>query len=340
MTLSKTKRNDEGAALITVLGLLVVFMMLGTAWVGYMMIEHQETDWKVEGLHASYAARGGINAGIAAVQSAIAEGASPNLSEPIDLEVPVYRENTGAADVPEASDRRVCRVRVQLQDESARVNINHAPPNVLREILQVDGEKARQIRSSLPRTDGADDEGGEARRWFSSVDELVTRGFLAPEALSEDLAGMLTVYTVPDPVNAGGYMNVNTAPAPVLQALLNVTPETATQVANARPFGDIAELSAAAGKDPATFNVRPAPDALNTLPPELSFSSRCYRIFSTAELVDTQADESGVPMTAVTIEAVACVDDQGNTRIMYWNESGGRGSAEPNQESEPEAPAA
>lgn len=340
MTPSTTSRNDEGAALITVLGLLVVFMMLGTAWVGYMMIEHQETDWKVEGLHANYAAQGGINAGIAAVQSAIAEGASPNLSEPFDLEIPVYRENTGAEDVPEASDRRVCRVRVQLQDESARVNINHAPPNVLREILQVDGEKARQIRSSLPRTDGADDEGGEGRRWFSSVDELVTRGFLTPEALSDDLAGMLTVYTVLDPANAGGYMNVNTAPAPVLQALLNITPETAAQVANARPFSDVTELSAAAGKDPAAFNVRPAPEALNTLPPELSFSSRCYRIISTAELVDTQAAESSAPMATATIEAVACVDDQGNTQIMYWNESAGRDSAEPIQEPQPVAPAA
>ncbi|GMV92097.1 MAG: hypothetical protein AMXMBFR82_18750 [Candidatus Hydrogenedentota bacterium] len=340
MTLSKTRRNDEGAALITVLGLLVVFMMLGTAWVGYMMVEHQETDWNVNGLHATHAAQGGINAGIAAVQSAIAEGTSPKLNDRIELEIPVYRENTADTGVPAASDRRVCRVSVRLMDEAARVNINHAPPNVLREILQVDGEKARQIRSSLPRTEEAAGEGDEVRRWFSSVDELVTRGFLAPEALSEDMAGMLTVYTVPDPANAHGYMNVNTAPARVLQALLNITPETATQVANARPFGDVTELSAAAGKDPAAFNVRPAPDALNTLPPELSFSSRCYRILSTAELVDTQAADASVPVATVTIEAVACVDDQGNTRIMYWNESAGRDSAEPSEEPEPEAPAA
>lgn len=340
MSLSPTKRYDEGAALITVLGLLVVFMMLGTAWMGFMMIEHQKSDWNIEGLQATHAAEGGVEAGIAAVRAAIAAGNAVDLANPITLNLPVYRETVTGDGRPELSDRRACMVRVRLLDEAAKVNINHAPPNVLREILSIDGEKAREIRSSLPRTDALPGEDAGQRRWFSSVDELVTRGFLTEDELTDELKDALTVYTVPDPDKAVAYMNVNSASARVLQALLDVTPEVAAQVAGAQPFADITELSAAAGKDPATFNVRPAPDALNTLPSELSFTSRCYRIVSTAELIDTEAAEAQNVLATATINAVACIGDDGTAQIMFWNESAGRDTAEPSEEVEPETPAA
>jgi hypothetical protein len=327
-----------------VLGLLVVFMLLGMTWVGFMLIENQKSGWEVENLHTHYAAQGGINAAIEAVRSTTTAGAALDLTAPIELELPVYRDNSGEGESLEPSGRQVCRVRVQLSDEAARVNINHAPPNVLREILSVPGEKAREIRSKLPRLDDVSGDDDGARRWFTSVDELVTRGLLAPDELSVEVAQMLTVYTVPDPANASGYLNVNTASGPVLEALLDITPDMAAQVINARPFGDVIELSAAAGKDPATFNVRPAPDALNSLPAELSFASRCYRLVSTAELVDTYDAENSAVLRTARIEAVVCIDDQGNARIMYWNESAGRDTTESTQEfvpeTAPESPAA
>lgn len=337
MTRSHALRRNEGAALITVLGLLVVFMMLGMTWVGFMLIENQKSGWEVENLHTHYAAQGGITAAIETIRTAVTGDGVLDLTAPIELELPVYRDNSGEEGSLVPSDRRICRVRVQVSDEAARVNINHAPPNVLREILSVDGEKAREIRSNLPRLDDASGDEGGTRRWFTSVDELVARGLLAPDALSDEVAQMLTVYTVPDPANASGYMNVNTASGPVLEALLDITPDMAAQVMNARPFGDVTELSAAAGKDPATFNVRPAPDALNSLPAELSFASRCYRMVSTAELVDTYDAENSAVLRTARIEAVVCIDEQGNAEIMYWNESAGRDTTDSTQESVPES---
>jgi type II secretory pathway component PulK len=340
MTRSHAFRRNEGAALITVLGLLVVFMMLGMTWVGFMLIENQQSGWDIENLRANYAAQGGINAAIETVRTAVTGDGVLDLTVPIELELPVYRDNSGEGESLDPSDRQVCRVLVQISDEAARVNINHAPPNVLREILSIDGEKAREIRSKLPRLDDVSGDEDGARRWFTRVDELVTRGLLAPDALPGDVAQMLTVYTVPDPANASGYMNVNTASGPVLEALLDITPDMAAQVINARPFGDVTELSAAAGKDPATFNVRPAPDALNSLPAELSFTSRCYRMVSTAKLVDTYDTENSAVLRTARIEAVVCIDGQGNARIMYWNESAGRDTTESAPESAPESPVA
>lgn len=344
MTRSKDFRRNDGVALLTALGLLIVFTMLGIAWVRFMAIEHEQSAMETKNAEATYAARGGINAGIAAARAAVMQSAMPSLTEPITYELPVYRDNVGKGPDLEALDSRVLRVRVHLEDESARININYAPPNVLREILHVDGETARQIRSDLPRTDGGAGDAGGNRRWFADVDELVTRDLLKADQLTPDMKKMLTVYTVPDPADAKGYMNVNTASAPVLEALLAITPDVAKRVIDARstrPFSDVTELSAAAGKDPATFNVRPAPDALNTLPDELSFTSRCFRVISDAELVDpTVPVESRAVLAAEQVEAVVYIDSTGNPDVLYWNESVERNESDDAQESTSENPAA
>lgn len=307
-------RRDEGIALITTIGLLVVFMLIGIAWVDYMTVETNKSDLQINSTRARYAASGGVEAGIAQVEAALAAHALPS-DTPLEFQLPVYRKG----DTPALDEERACRVKVTISDESARININYAPPNVLRKILGVDGEKAREIRSSLPRLEGEPMTAGDQdRHWFTSVDELVTRSFLTAEQLTPELAAMLTVYSVPDPANPAGYMNVNTAPGPVLEALLDITPDMAASVIDKRtqrPLADVTELSAAAGKDPATFNVRPAPDALNTLPRELGFTSRCYRIASQAELVkDEKVIGSGYA------EAVVYFDPQGSPRILYWSE--------------------
>ncbi len=344
MTRSKDFRRNEGAALLTALGLLIVFTMLGIAWVRFMAIEHEQSAMDTHYTEAIYAARGGINAGIETAREAVVQGAMPSLAEPITYELAVYRDNVGKGADLEASDSRVIRVRVHLEDESARININYAPPNVLREILGVDGETARQIRSDLPRSEGGAGDNSGNRRWFTDVDELVTRGLLKSAQLTPEMKQMLTVYTVPNPADAKGYMNVNTAPVPVLEALLAVTPDVAKRVIDARstrPFSDVTELSAAAGKDPATFNVRPAPDALNTLPDELSFTSRCFRVIGDAELVDTRAPAEGrAVLAAEEIEAVVYIDRAGNPDVLYWNESVERNESDDAQESTSENPAA
>ena len=336
-------RRNDGAALITALLLLVVFMMFGIVWVDYMNIENQKSEDQITHLRANYAAQGGINAGIQAARDAIARGNITSPPEPIAFDVPVYAGGSDEEAALKPANDRVCRVRVRLEDESARVNINHAPPTVLRGILGVDGEKAREIRSSLPRAEAGAGEDSAQRRWFTSVDELVTRGLIVPpDALTPELKKMLTVYTVPDPARAAGYMNVNAAPAPVISALLDVTPGVAAQVVEGRPYSDVTELSAAAGKDPATFNVRPAPDALNTLPVELSFRTRCFRIVSTAELLKTgeSPDSPEEVLADASIEAVVYIDEQGNPQVMYWNESAQRDETDAAQESAPENPSA
>jgi type II secretory pathway component PulK len=336
MTRSQGIRQNEGVALVTALALLVIFMLFGLAWVEYMEYEQNLSKHQIQILRVNKAAEGGINAGIQAARDVVASGVVTAPPEPFAFDIPVYVAS--AADAAPAPDANlVCRVQVRFEDESARININHAPPAVLREILGVDGEKAREIRSSLPRTEG----GEENKLWFASVEELAARFPVAKDAMTPELKKMLTVYTVPDPAQATGYMNVNTAPARVITALLDVTPGVAAQIVESRPFSDVTELSAAAGKDPATFNVRPAPDALNTLPVELSFGTRCFRIHSSAELIKSDNDANSQVTTATArFEAIVYIDELGNPHVMYWNESAQRDESDAGQEPAAESPSA
>jgi type II secretory pathway component PulK len=304
------RRKDSGIALLTALGMLVVFSILGGSYLTYMMVENQNVDIDLGAVRARASAEAGLRQAIGAIGADLAGGVV--VPEQVDAKVALYKATPDGSLVED--DSRKIEVAVTVFDESSRINVNYAPTRVLAAILGVDPNKARAIRMQLPKIDG--DEAAtvsvEGARWLASVDELHTRTLVTPDKVRPNL---LTVHTGETGSNAG-WLNVNTALPEALAAVLDVPVEAAIEIKKAGPFTSVEQLAAAAGKDPSTFNVRP--QAPGTLPKELSFSSRCYRIVSHAKYV-----QDGVPKAGSRVEAVVCYDPDGRPEIRSWNETPG-----------------
>ncbi len=340
----KRRQTVSGVALLTALGLLFIFSMLGVAYVGYATNTLDRAQYDARLVRARHVARGGIEAAIGKIQSAllveaassplsrrdgdVATTASGNvadvLSVPLEYESPLYQFDREAPEkFSPATDRRWA-TKVTVTDESGKVNLNCAPPRVLQAILGVDGDTARKIRSSLPLPEAA---AATGQSWLTSMDDLVTRGLMPPVAYDAVPKHLVTVYTVADPARPVEFLNVNAAPPRVLAAILDVTFETAQQAAQKRPFNSLADLSAAAGKDPMTFNIKPASDAPGALPRELSLRSRCFRIKSQAELMVRRADGSEESTLRSRAEAVVIFGEGGAVQITYSSEAPQRDGA-------------
>lgn len=304
------ERKDSGIALLTALGMLVVFSILGAAYVGFMALEKQEVDLDLGRVRARTAAEAGLRQAIGEVGATLAAGAV--VSDRADVSVALYKATDDGG--LSKDDSRSVELAVTMSDESSRINVNYAPTRVLAAILGVDPNKARAIRMQLPKIDG--DEAAtvsvEGARWLASVDELHTRSLVTPDKVKSDL---LTAYTGETGTNAG-WLNVNTALPEALAAVLDVPVEKAAEIKKAGPFTSVEQLAAAAGKDPSTFNVRP--QAPGTLPQELSFSSRCYRIVSHAKYM-----QDGVAKAGSRVEAVVYYDPDGKPEIRSWEETPG-----------------
>jgi hypothetical protein len=107
---------------------------------------------------------------------------------------------------------------------------------------------------------------------------------------------------------------VNAAPESVLRLVLGVNEETAKTVAQARPFTDLAGLSAAAGKEPSGF----------ILPAEaLTFSSRCFRFASEGRYANLGPELQEYRVSRRSVDAVAVFDGNGLPVLTWWRESMG-----------------
>ena len=304
---------------------LVVFMVMGGAYLRIAALDMDRTQVLNTRIRARQAAVAGIHAGIGELQAVLASGDGLDAllqPEGVSLNLPAYDFSRGIGLI--AVDGPSYVVSMTFSDENARVNINHAPPAVLASVLHVEGETARQIRASLPHDGaGAAMVAREGRRWFNSVDELVSRGLLTAAQFDAVDRNLLTVYSVPNPQSPSAYINVNSAPAPVLAAVLDIPVEQAALVAEARPFATLAELSAAAGKDPSAFGYRSDPSKPNVLPDALSFGSNCFRIRSEAVVKKTAASR----MVTEHAEAVVVFVPGRSPRITYWSQGPGMGRA-------------
>ena len=316
----KQRQTVSGVALLTALGLLFIFSMLGVAYVGYSTNTLDRSQYDARLVRSRHVARGGIEAAIGKIQSVLPSGnVADVLSAPFEYESPLYQFDREAPEKFSPATERRWVTKVTVTDESGKVNLNCAPPRVLQAILGVDGDTARKIRSSLPLPEGAAAAAGQS--WLTSMDDLVTRGLMSPAAYDAVPKHLVTVYTVADPARPVEFLNVNAAPPRVLAAILDVTFEAAQQAAQKRPFSSLADLSAAAGKDPMTFNIKPASDAPGALPRELSLRSRCFRIESQAELMVRMADGSEESTLGSRAEAVVVFGEGGAVQITYSSEA-------------------
>jgi DNA uptake protein ComE-like DNA-binding protein len=307
-------------ALITALGMLVLFVILGTAFLNYVTIEQSSVRYDVNVIRANAAADGGIRVAMGEIQAQLAAG-KPAPKEASPLTFPVYAPGKSKESVLDKSDKRAATAKVTITDECAKINLNQAPVAVLQAILGVNGEKARALRFGLPRQDSGEILAPTSeRRWLTTVDDLVTRGLMDGTAYDALDKNLLTVYSVADNANPGSYINLNAAPAKVLAAVLNLTPEAAAAVVAARdkaPFKSLEDLKAAVGKGPSTFNVPQAPGSPDALPSSLAFSSRCFRIHSEAQVTD-KINEQQHKLASSAVEAVVYFPDSGAPVVQYW----------------------
>lgn len=290
----------DGVALISALGLLMVFAVLGTAYVRFMTIEYDRTKYIVQEARGRALAQGGINATIGEIQQALKDGVTPN--GVYDFELPIFlRDGQGMREEKQA-------VRVRVSDETARVNINHAPAGLLRAM----GFKQSSIKSlaALGSTTSKSNQGKRNTRTgpLASVSELRTRNIVGSRDFHGLNTDLMTVYT------GSGRTNINSASPKVLAAIFGIELEDARVLARQRPFTSWANAVQKVGSNPSTFNVDASSDSL---PRELSLTSNCYRLISEATVRSQGRRQRGV---RGVVEAVVIFMDDGTTNIRFWSE--------------------
>jgi type II secretory pathway component PulK len=300
------RRGSQGVALLTALVMLVLFSMLGTAYIKYMSIDIDTAKYQRREVRARHLAIGGINAAIGKISGQIKRGETPGGAYDFQLPVVLFK-----GDELEYLGQDV---HVDISDESRRINVNHAPLEVL-EALGIERGTVRQLKSRLPRQG---ERANTDRRWLASVQELLSREFLSAEEYLALNTELLTVHTVADQTRPAGYINLNSTPPEALSALLDIDLEDASVLAEKRPFTSWNDLIIKSGKGARTYNVRPSVLTPDTMPAELSLASRCFRLESQARI---GLEVSGDRSVTSTVEAVVVFDGDGDYQIQFWSKT-------------------
>jgi type II secretory pathway component PulK len=307
-SISAQCRGNRGVVLVFALGTVVVFMLLGSAYVSSMGIAYKDTRYEVHRRQAASIAESGIHATIAEIQNALRSDHAPQAAYRHTANV--YRqEQDGLADYPQVVD-------VTVVDEMARINVNHVPAEVFI-ALGVPEDKAEAIVASRP---------GRSRggRYLGAVDDLVTRGLITPRERGELAAsgalGDLTVYTVADMDAPRAFINLNTAPASVIAAVFGIDAGEAQRITDARaarPFDSWEAVLRAVSREPHTFNIRPIRVGSREMPEALALSSRCFRLYA-----ETVVSFTGMELGSMraAVEAIVIFDENNEPHIRYWNE--------------------
>jgi type II secretory pathway component PulK len=295
-------RDERGTALIVAVTLLLLFALMGAAYVKFGYIELDETNMALRDARARQLAEAGVQAAIGRIHEALEAGDAVAALGEASYSFPMYktdRELAGAGLVVMEAEGTA---EVVIRDESGKINLNHAPASILQRVLEVDGATARNITASLPRTDGAAAEQGQ--RWLLNVDELLTRKLLTPEQFQALDLSRLTTFTVLDHEAPSPHFSVNTAPVEVLAAVLSLPLEQAQQLKQKGPFNSVEALAAAAG--------RPA-DSMAAGAESFLMQPNTFRIESTG----SYRSEANVRSTA-RIEAVVRFHEDGGYDLVHW----------------------
>jgi type II secretory pathway component PulK len=263
-----------------------------------MAIEHDEARFETRKARARMLAEGGFNAAIGEIQAALARGEAPADRYEFKLPIYVYRAQ-GNEVFPQA-------IEVKIGDESARINLNHAPLGVLTSV-GFDPAPARALIASLPGN-------GKSGAWLTSLDELRTRKILTPEEFSSLDKELFTVYSATDPASPRAFLNLNTMSARALAAVFNIPKDEAAELAQKRPFADWRDVVGKTGRDPSTYNIKPPSQDGNQLPDALSLTSRAFHITCSA-IVESESRRRNV---RYPVEAVVLFLDNGNYIVRHW----------------------
>lgn len=282
-------------ALVAAIGMLVVFAMLGTAYIGYMTLDYDQTRQEMRDVRAESLAEAGIYAAIGEAQAAIARNEAPKTEYTIALNA--YRqEATGQGAYPQS-------IRVKVSDESARVNLNFAPGALLHNLGLPDNavKAVADYRAAGKR--------------LASVEALKSEGLIDTATLQALKRDQFTVYSGTDLRQPHSYINLNAVSEPILAAIFNINAEEATGLAAKRPFASWEDAVQKVGREPATFSVASAQYATRDMPADLALNSRCFRLESLVNV-----DMPGGRTASAGVEAVVSFLENGTYSIRYWHE--------------------
>ena len=301
--MNAVKRNrlieDKGVALFAALAFLLIFSMLGTAYIRFMQISYRSTSGELQGVRAEHLSRGGTYAAIGEIQTSLERGEIPGKS--YEIKLPVYRTVEGEeAEFPQT-------VSVTISDESGKVNLNLAPSAVLK-VLGIPEKVVAQIHGHPLR--------GE-RKVLTSVDELRTADYMSGQNYNELDKSLFTVYTsASDGLVAP--INLNSANSTVLAAIFAIDLEEAETLSQKRPFTSWEDVLVKVGREPSTFNVVGGRNGNSDIPVMLSLKTRTFRINSNAHMVTRDTTSNGL---YTSVESVVHFESDGSFSIRYWDES-------------------
>lgn len=309
---------NRGAALLLALSVLALFMFLGTVYIRFVTLEVEINEVMERQHRARMAAETGFRIAVGEILQARSKGESVRLDQPRIYALPVYTGMQSTREGVEATlePRRRATVTVTIEDENARLNLNHTPPRVLQRVLGIDHALAQAIYQGLPGN-------GDAGAWYLQPDDLVTRGII-PEEVYESLDWTrVSTINVPNPTRPEAHLNLNTAPEDILGAVLDLTDAEASALARRRPFDGAADFLAAVNKPTVAF-AYPSDTASDplALPSAFTLESRCYRIQTEANYSVVDPDNPGNPLQRFTrgVEAVIQLDDadEKGYRVLFW----------------------
>jgi type II secretory pathway component PulK len=297
------KRNrvleEQGVALFAALAFLLIFSMLGTAYMRSMQISYKITSENLQKVRARHLSHGGIYAGIGEVQASLGRGDTPVSSYEINL--PVYRTVEGEElESPQT-------ILVNVSDESGKVNLNSAPSTLL-VALGIPAKVVSKIKGSPLRG---------TRKALTSVDELRTGDFMTGQNYNALDKRLFTVYTG-GAESSVAPTNLNSASAKVLSGIFSIDLEEATSLAHKRPFLSWEDVLGKVGREPSTFNVGGVASNGQGIPASLSLDSRTFRINSTTHMVTRDTTSNGVYRS---VDAVVLFANDGSFSVRYWDES-------------------
>lgn len=306
--------DNRGGALVMAISMMGLFALLGTLYVRHMNIEADAAHYALWQARAEQLAAGGIEAAMGDLTAARRENRLNEVLGQRRYGFPAFKAERGEAGLElQEETRSRSRVEVLVEDESGKINLNHAPASVLQRILDIDGATAREIASSRPR--GNSREGD----WLWRKEDLLLRGLLSEEQYRAASLAHVTTYTVSDHTRPLGYFNINAASPEALSAILDLPLDAAESVHAQPDFTSLDALAQAAGKDPNTFNIKPDPFRPDQFPPAFSTQSHCFRLQSVATYTPTLGPglKEAAPVVAA-IEAVVLFGDSG-PEILAWS---------------------
>jgi general secretion pathway protein K len=329
--LSTNPYSDQGVILIALLWILTALSVIALSFAKESFVEVASAR-NAQSLEKSYfIARAGM-------ASTIYQLMQKRLSFPIN--------QAGIQDDPDPLDLGVLTgnfadgtYRIDIQDESGKINVNTVQEQQLRALLEASGiEKEaadiitdsvqdwRDVDSDL-RANGAEDEyyqtlnppyKAKNRRFDTAEELLLVRGVTAdyfyghPERAPDNsviykygLSRFLTVYSN---YSQRSLINVNNAPLAVLQSIPGMPPQAAQMIYDRRhikPFKDVMELT----------REIPLPLGAGPLQYMTTVQTGIYTLTASAQ--------SGNSKARRVIRAVVNLapDQRNQYQILYWNEN-------------------